>query len=69
MIGTNAVPKGLVRDLSGQAGRRPRVYPSKKLGKQLKALCRTFTVDYQAPIRSMKNQLLPISDKLLLRKR
>ena len=57
---------GLVRDLLGKLV-ADRGYISKKLGKQLKAL---FDLQLITKLRSnMKNQLLPISDKLLLRKR
>ena len=57
---------GLVRDLLGKLV-ADRGYISKKLGKQLRAL---FDLQLITKLRSnMKNQLLPISDKLLLRKR
>ena len=57
---------GLVRDLLGKLV-ADRGYISKKLGKQLKA---RFDLQLITKLRSnMKNQLLPISDKLLLRKR
>ena len=60
----NPVP-GLVRDLLGKLV-ADRGYISKKLGKQLRAL---FDLQLITKLRSnMKNQLLPISDKLLLRK-
>ena len=56
----------LVRDLSGKLV-ADRGYISSKLGKQLRAL---FDLQLITKLRSnMKNQLLPISDKLLLRKR
>ena len=57
---------GLVRDLLGKLV-ADRGYLSNKLGKQLKVL---FDLQLITKLRSnMKNQLLPISDKLLLRKR
>ena len=57
---------GLVRDLLGKLVAH-RGYISKKLGKQLRAL---FDLQLITKLRSnMKNQLLPISDQLLLRKR
>ena len=57
---------GLVRDLFGKLV-ADRGYISKKLGKQLRAL---FDLQLITKLRSnMKNQLMPISDKLLLRKR
>ena len=56
----------LVRDLSGKLV-ADRGYISSKLGKQLRAL---FDLQLITKLRSnMKNQLMPISDKLLLRKR
>ena len=57
---------GLVRDLFGKLV-ADRGYLSNKLGKQLKEL---FDLQLITKLRSnIKNQLLPISDKLLLRKR
>ena len=56
----------LVRDLSGKLV-ADRGYISSKLGKQLRAL---FDLQLITKLRSnMKNQLMPISDQLLLRKR
>jgi len=57
---------GLVRDLFGKLF-ADRGYISKKLGQQLRKL---FDLQLITKLRSnMKNQLLPISDKLLLCKR
>ena len=57
---------GLVHDLFGKLV-ADRGYLSKKLGQQLKAL---FDLPLITKLRSnMKNQLLPMADKLLLRKR
>ena len=57
---------GLVRDLFGKLV-ADRGYLSNKLGKQLKVL---FDLQLITKLRSnMKNQLLPMADKLLLRKR
>ena len=57
---------GLVRDLFGKLV-ADRGYLSNKLGKQLKEL---FDLQLITKLRSnMKNQLMPMADKLLLRKR
>ena len=57
---------GLVRDLFGKLF-ADRGYISKKLSRQLRTL---FDLQLITKLRSnMKNQLLPIADKLLLRKR
>ena len=57
---------GLVQDLFGKLF-ADRGYLSKKLSKQLKRL---FDLQLITKLRSnMKNQLLPMADKLLLRKR
>ena len=61
----NPVP-GLVRDLFGKLV-ADRGYLSKALGQQLSAL---FDLQLITKLRSnMKNQLLPMADKILLRKR